>query len=99
MTDYFLAGAAAAGAAGAPAAGAAVPVKAANFPPCPLNLRVWAKAPSFWPTISSVMKTGRCCLPLCTAIVSPMQKCPPQNNKPHSLKSYDTDKINGKYRR
>src|SRR6478735_6126531 len=39
---------------------------------CPLNVRVSANSPSLWPTIWSVMYTGTCCLPLCTAIVSPM---------------------------
>ena len=35
-------------------------------------MRVWANSPSLWPTIWSVTYTGTCCLPLCTAIVSPM---------------------------
>src|SRR5512145_1229577 len=36
-------------------------------------MRVAANSPSLWPTIWSVTYTGTCCLPLCTAIVSPMK--------------------------
>ncbi len=35
-------------------------------------MRVSANSPSLWPTMFSVMYTGMCCLPLCTATVSPM---------------------------
>ena len=38
----------------------------------PLKVRVSANSPSLWPTIWSVTYTGTCCLPLCTAIVRPM---------------------------
>ena len=37
-----------------------------------MNVRVSANSPSLWPTIWSVTYTGTCCLPLCTAIVRPM---------------------------
>src|SRR5215831_8849214 len=38
---------------------------------CALNVRVSANSPSLCPTMFSEMYTGICCLPLCTAIVSP----------------------------
>ena len=38
-----------------------------------MNVRVSANSPSLWPTMFSVMYTGTCCLPLCTAIVRPMK--------------------------
>src|SRR5690349_15833435 len=37
----------------------------------PLNVRVSANSPSLSPTMFSDTYTGMCCLPLCTAIVSP----------------------------
>jgi hypothetical protein len=40
-------------------------------PPCPLKVRVGANSPSLCPTMFSVISTGMCCLPLCTAIVRP----------------------------
>src|SRR5574340_193364 len=38
---------------------------------CALKVRVNANSPSLCPTMFSEMYTGMCCLPLCTAIVSP----------------------------
>ena len=38
-----------------------------------MKVRVSANSPSLWPTMFSVTYTGMCCLPLCTAIVSPMK--------------------------
>ena len=35
------------------------------------NVRVWENSPSLCPTMFSVMKIGRCCLPLWMAKVSP----------------------------
>src|SRR6185436_4747899 len=80
---YFLAGAA--GAAGAAAAGAAAPgalgggdlpaiaASAVRLPAAEwlLKMRVSANSPSLCPTMFSVTYTGMCCLPLCTASVSP----------------------------
>ena len=40
-------------------------------PACPRNTRVGANSPSLWPTIDSLMNTGTCFLPSCTAIVWP----------------------------
>src|ERR1700710_2776442 len=37
----------------------------------PLKVRVGANSPSLWPTIDSVMNTGTCLRPSCTAIVCP----------------------------
>src|SRR5574343_865274 len=42
-------------------------------PGWPLNVRVSENSPSLCPTIWSVMYTGTCCLPLCTAMVRPMK--------------------------
>ena len=39
----------------------------------PLKVRVCENSPSLCPTIFSVIYTGICCLPLCTAIVKPMK--------------------------
>src|SRR3990170_33761 len=46
-------------------------VVALRVPECTLKLRVAANSPSLWPTMFSVTRIGTCCLPLCTAIVSP----------------------------
>ena len=57
-----------------PASGLAFLSAAARAEPAfewPLKMRVCANSPSLWPTMFSVMYTGTCCLPLCTAIVSP----------------------------
>src|SRR5438552_13014076 len=53
-----------------PAAAAAAAAEDPAFE-CPLKIRVCENSPSLWPTMFSVMYTGMCCLPLCTAIVSP----------------------------
>src|SRR5438552_1164157 len=83
---FFPAGAGAGAAAGAAAAGAApgpcVPGGGRRSPPTAssvrlptaewlLKMRVSANSPSLCPTMFSVTYTGMCCLPLCTAIVSP----------------------------
>src|SRR4051794_25237677 len=52
---------------------------------CPLNVRVSANSPSLWPTIWSVMYTGTCCLPLCTAMVSPMNSGKTIERRDHVL--------------
>src|SRR4051812_23710473 len=86
---FFPAGAAGAAAAGAApaAAGAAAPgapggprrspptASSVRLPTAEwlLKIRVSANSPSLWPTMFSVMYTGMCVLPLCTAIVKPMK--------------------------
>src|SRR5699024_1534540 len=40
-------------------------------PAWPLKVRVGANSPSLWPTMSSVMYTGTCLRPSCTAMVWP----------------------------
>src|SRR5207244_8640344 len=40
-------------------------------PACPRKMRVGANSPSLCPTIDSLMNTGRCLRPSCTAIVCP----------------------------
>src|SRR3989338_198379 len=40
-------------------------------PPCFLKMRLGANSPNLWPTIFSVIKTGICFLPSCTAKVNP----------------------------
>ena len=42
-----------------------------DLPACPRNVRVGANSPSLCPTMFSVMKSGTCLLPSCTAIVNP----------------------------
>src|SRR5687768_15971462 len=83
---FFPAGAAAgagAAAAGAAAPGTPPPGGPRRSPPTAssvrlptaewlLKMRVSANSPSLWPTMFSVTYTGMCCLPLCTAMVRPM---------------------------
>src|ERR1700691_1227692 len=40
-------------------------------PECALKVRVGANSPNLWPTMFSVMSTGMCWRPLCTAMVKP----------------------------
>src|SRR5690625_471654 len=39
---------------------------------CPRKVRVGANSPNLWPIIASVMKTGTCLRPSCTAMVCPI---------------------------
>src|SRR3954447_25488245 len=85
VSIYFFPAGAGAAAGGAAAAGAAAPGAPAGRRPSTasavrlptaewlLKMRVIANSPSLWPTMFSVMYTGTCCLPLCTAIVRPMK--------------------------
>src|SRR3989344_6169379 len=38
---------------------------------CALNFLVGANSPNLWPTMDSVINTGRCCFPFCTSNVIP----------------------------
>src|SRR5665213_591202 len=83
--DYFLgaAGAAAAAEAGEGPVGAAW--ADAILPPWTLNFVVQENSPSLWPTICSVMYTGRKSLPLWTANVKPTNSGGMSQSRAHVL--------------